>query len=122
MLNFYNNLLHEEDQLRRVKQDAFNIRFIKNPTEKVQLEAVNENVKVARFIDNPTEKVQLVVINEHSFAIQCIKNPSEKIQLKALENYWTKYFYEVIIKDLPNKTDWFYREFNRLKLTKGPLV
>ena len=45
MSNFYNNVLDEKDQLRRIQEDAFNIRFINNPTEKVQLVAVNENVK-----------------------------------------------------------------------------
>ena len=50
-----------------------------------------------------------------------MNNPSEKIQLKALENEWIKRFYEEYIKELPNKTEWFYREFNRLKLIKGPL-
>ena len=73
------------------------------------------------WIKNPSEELQLVVININPYNISYIVNPTEKVQLAALESSWTKHFYEEYIKGLPNKTDWFNKEFNRLKLIKGPL-
>ena len=68
-----------------------------------------------------SEEAQLAAVKDIGRAIKFIKNPSETIQLSAMENRWIKDFYEEYIEHLPNKTEWFYREFNRLKLIKGPL-
>ena len=72
-------------------------------------------------INSLSEEVQLAAVGKFTPSVSGIKNPSEKVQLAALENVWSKHFYENFIKDLPNKTEWFYREFNRLKLIKGLL-
>ena len=74
-----------------------------------------------QWIYNPSEEVQLVAVKQNGLSIQWIKNPSEDVQIVALEKAWNNRFYKTYIKDLPNKTEWFQKEFNRLKLTKGPL-
>lgn len=66
-------------------------------------------------------EVQQNVVEFSPHKISSINNPTEELQILALENAWRKSFYEGFIKDLPNKTEWFYRELNRLKLIKGPL-
>ena len=79
------------------------------------------SVRVDYFFINPSEEVQLVAVKENAWVIKYIKNPSEEVQLDALKKVWNKRFYEYYIECLPNKTEWFNREFNRLKLIKGPL-
>ena len=117
-----NDNKEEEVQLAAVKKYGWAIERIDNPSEKVQLAAIKQNGFAIQFIKNPSEKVQLAAVKKYGWTIQYIKNPTEKVQLAALENEWTKYSYEEYIKNLPNKTEWFYREFNRLKLIKGSLL
>lgn len=111
----------EEVQLVAVRKHGSTIQYIDNPSEEVQVVAVNQNPWAIEFIDNPSEEVQLAAVKKGSYAIKLIENPSDELQLFALKNTWDKHFYEEFIKDLPNKTEWFYKEFNRLKLIKGPL-
>ena len=61
------------------------IRFIPNPSEKVQLAAVERTPLSIRYIKNPSEKVQLAAVKEWSYSILYIKNPSEKVQLVAVK-------------------------------------
>ena len=44
-------------QLEAVRQNGYNIEYLKNPSEEVQLEAVKQNIDVIKHIQNPTEKV-----------------------------------------------------------------
>ena len=72
----------EEEQLKAVQQDEYNIIYINNPTEKVQLEAVREIITSIRYIKNPTDKVIEEVVKK-------IKNNEEGIYLfilKYIEN------------------------------------
>jgi hypothetical protein len=66
------------------------IRFIQNPSEKVQLAAVKKYGFVIRFIQNPPEKVQLAAVQQDGHSISDIIdkgiNPSEKVQLAAVKN------------------------------------
>lgn len=98
-MNDYKSL-SEEEQIRLLSEDGFLIKGIKKPSEVLQLAAVENS----------------------PWSIEWIKNPTDKAQIKALENKWTKRFYDLCIRELPNKSEWFYRELNRLKLFKGPLV
>jgi hypothetical protein len=74
---------NEEHCLNAVKQNGYNIRYIKNPSEEVQLEAVKDHA--IYFIKNPSEEVQLEAIKENGSNIYFIKNPSEEIQLAAVK-------------------------------------
>jgi len=76
----------EEYQLKAVKQSAYFIQFITNPSEKVQLEAVKNSGYAIQYITNPSEGVQLEAVRNIGYAIQCITNPSEKIKLAAVKN------------------------------------
>lgn len=115
------NYMTEEEKLVIVEDCPWDIRLISNPSERVQLAAAKKDGYIIKYIDNPSKEIQLIAVKDNPRYITFIKNPYENIQLMALENVWTKFFYENYIEDLPNKTDWFYREFNRLKITKGPL-
>jgi hypothetical protein len=44
--------------LAAVEQDGYLIRYIQNPTEKVQLVAVKVDPRFIQHIQNPTEKVK----------------------------------------------------------------
>ena len=51
------NLKTEKGQLEIVKQNVWDIRHIKNPSEQVQLEAVRQDPENFRYIKNPTKLV-----------------------------------------------------------------
>ena len=74
----------EQVQLEAVKQNGWNIEFIKNPSEEMQLIAVRSNGMVIQYIKNPSEEMQLIAVRKTGHAIGYIKNPSEKIQLEAV--------------------------------------
>lgn len=93
----------------------------KKLNKREELNTMLNNPWFIRYIDKPREENQIIAVGRNPNLIVYFSNISEKVQLVALEKEWTKYFYESYIKDLPNKTDWFNREFNRLKLIKGPL-
>ena len=125
---YYNGLIigcmnnpNEDIQLISVDKCPNSISCIDNPTPAVQLLAVQKDYTTIKYIKNPSEELQLAAVKENAWVIKYIKNPTEKVQLAAMENRWTKDFYENYIEDLPNKTERFYREFDRLKLIKGPL-
>ena len=113
-IKFINNPSEKVIKLA-IKKNKECIRYIKNPTEEIQLAAVKENGEVIKWIENPSKKVQMASVKQDAWAIYWILNPTEKVQLVALENCWNIEFYKKIIKPLSNKTEWFYRELNRLK-------
>jgi len=97
-------------QLKIIKRDPLNVRFIPNPydevlikaikkhdnafyfiaqrfevSEQVQLFAIKQCEWSIRFIQNPSETVQLAAVKKNGLAIQCIKTPSERVQLAAIK-------------------------------------
>ena len=88
----------EEQQLVAVKNGEFGysyvafkssgdsiLKFIKNPSKKVQLEAVKHHGLAIKYIDNPTEEMQIEAVKNNSGALQYIKNPSEAMQIEAVK-------------------------------------
>ena len=73
-----------EDKLSGVKQDGLAIRYIQNPSEKLQLAAVKENGSAIEYIKNPSEEVQLAAVKQNRRAIQYIPKPHPSV-LKYLE-------------------------------------
>ena len=67
-----------------VKNNAYNIQYIKNPSEQVQLEAVSVTNDIIKLIENPTEQVKNISVKRNSYNIRFIKNPSEKLQIDAV--------------------------------------
>lgn len=82
---FYNKGISEDDYINYVKNNAYNIQFIKNPSEAVQLQAVMKNDLAIKHIDNQFESVKLFCAN-NIFCMPYIKDPSEEVQLKAIRN------------------------------------
>nr|DAS04608.1 MAG TPA: protein of unknown function (DUF4116) [Caudoviricetes sp.] len=75
---------NEEEQLKRIKENPFTIRFIKNPSEEMQLWAVRKEELTIGYIDNPSEEIQLEAIEQNGLMIKYIDNPSETVQLIAV--------------------------------------
>jgi hypothetical protein len=82
-------LRSEKIQLAVVKQNAFMIKHIDNPSEEVQLAAVNQNGLAIEYIKhlNPSEEVQLTAVKQKGDALKYIDNPSEEVQLTAVKQY-----------------------------------
>lgn len=70
--------VEEKQQIKDVKQDAFSITRIKNPSERVQLAAIKTNVDVLGVIANPSAKVQLTAIRRSKLSIKYIQNPTKE--------------------------------------------
>jgi hypothetical protein len=83
------NDLSEKEQIEIVKKTPFSVRYIKNPSARVQLTAV-ENYTTIPYINNPIEEIQLMVIKKNPTNIRNIKNPSELTQMEAVNNF--KYY------------------------------
>ena len=62
------------------------IEGIKNPTEKVQWEAIKFDPSCIEYIKNPSEKMQLEVVKQNGENIRYIKNPSEELQMMAIKD------------------------------------
>jgi hypothetical protein len=52
-----------------------------NKTEAVQLATVKQNGYEIQYIKNPSEAVQMAAVKQHGYVIRYIKNPSEAVQL-----------------------------------------
>src|SRR6056297_68833 len=76
----------EEFQLEKVKQDGYNIRYIRIQSEKNCLESVKQNGNSIQYINNPSEKICLEVMKKNGRCIKYINNPSERVCLEALHN------------------------------------
>lgn len=50
---------------------------------------LNMNAHAIKYIENPSEKIQLAAVRGDGIAIQHIKNPSEKVQLAAVKESGT---------------------------------
>ena len=69
-----------------VVQDSWNnLKYIKEPTEKVIIEAVKEKGWAIQYVTNPSEKLQLEAVKVDYDSIKYIKNPSEKVQIEAIK-------------------------------------
>ena len=63
-------------------------KFLEDPDESFQIEVINSNPwhNVIRWIKNPSERVQKVSIDHNYRSIQHIENPSENIQVYAIQH------------------------------------
>ena len=61
------------------------IKYIKNPSEKVQLEAIKENYDAIRYIKNPSYKIELEAIKENESAINFIQDLDEEKMVSFLK-------------------------------------
>lgn len=81
------NNLSEEKQIECILNDPLNIRYIFNPSEKVQLLAVNIDSygESLKYIKDPCLEVQLKAVGKSGRNIRYIKDPCLEVQLKAIE-------------------------------------
>lgn len=75
----------EEEQLKAVQQDEYNIIYIDNPSEEMKLEALKNSGNIIQYINNPTEEMQLKAVKSNGYAIQYINNPTEEMKLVAVK-------------------------------------
>ena len=60
------------------------IKYIKNPSVKLQEFAVSENHEYVEYINNVDELVQIKLITHYPYLIQYINNPSPSAQIMAI--------------------------------------
>lgn len=90
-------------------------------SEEEKFNVVDMFPEIIQYIESPSIELQKKAVADNVLHITYINDPSEEVQLKVIEEFWNKDFYERFIRRLGGKTDWFYRELNRLKITKGPM-
>ncbi len=77
----------EEEQIKLVTAHHRNIELIQNPSEAVQIAAISGpgGLGILKYIENPSMKVQLYAVNRDAYALNFIKNPSNEIITVAIE-------------------------------------
>ncbi|ASV44244.1 hypothetical protein PBI_SCTP2_229 [Salicola phage SCTP-2] len=136
-------------QMKVVKQNPMNIKYIKHPCEDAQFEAFNQDVVSCRYIINPTENFQEHVIrcgmvrlakrNMFSFSRKSLElafelDPhcilffqkgtfmSDDLQLYAIKNGWELRLYNAIMEQFTRKDEEaFHNEIKKLKIEFGPM-
>lgn len=124
LIKFMENPCEAAQEKVMVGQNVSMVGLIQNPTERIIEKAIELNAFSAILnIRNPTENVKRKVLEKDPYLLEMVKNPSDELQLFSLEKIWTKNWYENVILEQFTRDDaqWFQREFNKLKLCKGPL-
>lgn len=124
------------------------ISKFENPSEEAQIMACFKTPHIVCDIANPCEDAIIAAVTKgHPYILKNLirihssfsqlnsnrmeGNPSldinkrlitEKVLISALKANWTEFTYNLCENYVPQKSRWFYRELNRLKLTKGPLA
>ena len=75
----------EEKQLKVVKNTGYAIKYINNPTKKMQYYAIKKEPFAIEYVDNPSEEMQLLAVKKSPIVIQYIKNPTEKVIEEAIK-------------------------------------
>lgn len=84
--------LAAKDQIKIFSsRNAQMLKYISN--EKTQIFAIKRSPLFIRYINNPSEKIQLMCVRQiGGHAIGYISDPSEKVQLAAIKN-WPESFH-----------------------------
>ena len=106
----------EEEQLKAVQSEPYNIEYITNPTEKMKIEAVTRNPFVIEYIDNPSEELQLLAVKNDATAIEIIDNPTDKVIEEALKNVKYKASYNHFLRHIENNFKERRNKLNRFIL------
>ena len=56
-------------------------------SEAEQIDEVKQYAWAIEFIENPSEAVQLVAVKENAWAVECIKNPSPAVLCYIVARY-----------------------------------
>ena len=102
----------EELQLKAVKMNDWNIRYIDHPYESVQRVAIEKKLSNFFSINNPSESIAIYALKSMTYSntsrqqlidlnpIGVIKNPSEDLQLLAIKKSSSE-----VIKHIKNPTE-----------------
>ena len=71
--------------LAKIKENGYNIRFIRNPDKEVQLASVRKNLYSIKHIRNPDKEVQLEAVRQDGDSIQYIHSPDKEVQMEAIK-------------------------------------
>ena len=93
--------------------------YIKNPSEEIQRLAVQQEGQSIHCIDNPSLKIQRLAIRQSCCAITGIKNPSDEIQKLAIKRYKKTVRYK-FIKNLSKKVQEWFINLNRRNIFEIP--
>ena len=79
----------DETNIKFIKAEVTNIKYIKNPSIKVIKQAIEEDAMVISYI-NPeliTDNLKLLAVKKNGYTINFIANPTEEMQKEAIKNY-----------------------------------
>ncbi len=57
--------MKQTKELMKVRENAYAIKHIKNPSKEMQLAAVQENGHAIEYIENPSDKIRLAATNNY---------------------------------------------------------
>ena len=75
----------ERKDLEMVKQNGFDLKYVKNQTETVCLEAVKQNGYALQYVKNQTEEICLAAVIQDGWALDYVINQTERVCLEALK-------------------------------------
>jgi hypothetical protein len=74
----------DEELDRQIRLTPKYIKYVKNPSEKLQIIAITNEPFCLKLIKNPTEKIKELAVSKNGLNIQHCKNPSELLQELAV--------------------------------------
>ena len=77
-------------QLAVVNDNVWNIKYINIPAYETQILSVNINDDSIQFIKDPCLEVQLIAVNQNGHNIEFINNPCYEVQLAAIQEETNK--------------------------------
>ena len=80
-----NKHLSEDEIIARIEKNAYYIRYVENPSIKMQLCAVRINPFSINSIAAPAKEVQMNAVRENYYTISSIKNPDKEVLTLAQE-------------------------------------
>lgn len=75
------NVMSNEEKIKLVLKDPFNIRDIKRPSKLLQTLAVSKNPEVIRYIKNPSSEVQICAFNKSEYIIHHLTHVCKELQI-----------------------------------------
>ena len=86
------NYLTEDQQLKIIRCNYEAIKWINNPSIKIQEEVINYDSSMIRNIFNPNEYIQLLAVKLDCFNISRIQKPTIAVQKLAISNNKNCYY------------------------------
>lgn len=118
------NIIDDETLIDVIDNGSYFLKYVKNPSKKVQLAAIRININCLLDIKNPSEQVQLEAIKNDICSITYIEKPCESTQFFAIKNYDKEYDEEWFINNCLNKiqdSKMLNILYNKVQLPKSKL-